>query len=313
MNPSPSNIAESTRLIRIAHSPDADDRFMFWPLRTGKVSLPGYAFTFVEADTQTLNIMAETERPEVCAISAVHYGRVWEWYQPLRMGCSVGNNYGPVLVVTRERAAALGPESQRDPIPQVRLSGVHLLSPGSKTTAQSVLTELGYLFASCEDVPIVPIERVFERLHDCEASGQPTAALLIHEGRLIFEDFGCVRVLDLGRAWMTRTGGSLPLGMNVISRAMPEADRRALAALFVASCRYAQAHREEFVAEAGRAGSPFQTPLSAQALREYLDLYANDTTTEVSPADQVSFETLLKSAAIPGTPAGTSKPVVDWI
>ena len=289
------------QVVRVAHSPDADDRFMFWPLREGLVGHPSFSFVFSEADTQTLNQLSETQQPEICAISAMHYGRVAQTYQPLRMGCSVGNNYGPVVVVKSGRAEDLS-------------SGkLNLLTPGPKTTAHAILHLLGHTFAQFETVPIVPIERVFEKLDACEAAGVATAALLIHEGRLIFQNYGCRKVLDIGEAWKQKTGGSLPLGMNVVARHLPEPTRAALSALCIQSCTYAQDHLEDYVALAAKEGSPYYSPLSASELRAYLALYANETTRDVSSADQQSFETLMREGVAQGFNPAQDRPCLDWI
>lgn len=287
--------------IRVAHSPDADDRFMFWPLRAGLVSHPNFSFTFSEADTQSLNQWSETIQPDICAISAMHYGRVAHNYQPMRMGCSVGNNYGPIVVVRNSRTEALQSRAFK------------LLTPGPQTTAHAILLMLGYEFTSQETVPIVPIERVFERLHASEAQGCPTAALLIHEGRLIFQKFQCRKVLDIGEAWKLKTGGSLPLGMNVISRKLSIDMRLQLSKLCIGSCHYAQNHLEEYLKLAAKTDSPYFSPLSALNLRKYLDLYANETTKDVNKEDKLSFETLLKEGSKVGIIPAQAGFQVDWI
>lgn len=301
MNSSQNSLQKPPLAIRVAHSPDADDRFMFWPLREGLVRHPAFSFTFSEADTQALNHLAESEQPEICAISAMHYGRVAATYQPLRMGCSVGNNYGPVVVVKKGRE---GDFSRGD---------FKLLTPGPKTTAHAIVHLLGHTFASQETVPIVPIERVFERLDACEAKGVATAALLIHEGRLIYQNFACRKVLDIGEAWKTKTGGSLPLGMNVVARGLAESTRALLSELCIQSCAYAQAQLEDYVGLAANPQSPYFSPFSASELRAYLALYANETTRDVTKADQMSFETLLSEGAAQGFIPTQIQAHMDWI
>jgi 1,4-dihydroxy-6-naphthoate synthase len=323
--------------IRIAHSPDADDRFMFWPLRAGLVSDPEdqFAFRWSEADTQGLNRLAASEnpavRPEVCAISVFHYASVHLEYQPLRMGCSVGDDYGPVIVARRGTfpglSGALLEQVGRDTpdalrvVEHGRIPGqapteireTLLLTPGAQTTAHNVTRLLGYGLYAWEAVPIVPIEGVFERLEALESEGRPALALLIHEGRLLFERYGCERVLDIGKAWHARTNGSLPLGMNVVRRDLPLPVRERLSALFIASCRYALAHREEFLDEAARPGSPYHTPLSRTELSAYLGLYANETTASVLPSDARAFERLFAEAHAAGFLESDTAVPCDWI
>lgn len=310
--------------LRVAHSPDADDRFMFWPLKAGLLPAGPFRFEWREADTQALNSLAslpEGEAPEVCAISVFHYSNVCDRYQPLVMGCSVGDSYGPVVVARKGAFGALRERNGGTPLETIgnelpgtfAEEGALLLTPGPQTTAHNVTRLLGFEGCATEHVPIVPIERVFDRLAALEREGRPALALLIHEGRLLFEDYGCERVLDIGKAWHGRTGGSLPLGMNVVSRHLPQRMRERLSAVFVESCTYAQAHREVFLDAAARSDSPFHTPLPRGKLTHYLDLYANDTTRRVSAADARSFERLFEEAMALGVlPSGRTIPC-DWI
>lgn len=299
--------------IRVAHSPDADDRFMFWPLRAGKISSRGFSFSWEEADTQSLNRLADSQQPDVCAISVFHYGRVWQVYQPLRMGCSVGNSYGPVVVARR---GVFGSLTMSNPSAFLQLPGkppTVLLTPGQSTTAHNVTQLLGLRGFALETVPIVPIERVFHRLAALEAEGRPALALLIHEGRLLFQQFDCERLLDIGLEWRQRENASLPLGMNVVHRRLPESTRRELSDLFVESCQWAQAHREAFLNEAANPGSPFHSQLSRSALSDYLDLYANETTRSVTPEDARAFASLLAKAQADGLLSPTPSIPCDWV
>ena len=302
---------EEPKEICIAHSPDADDRFMFWALREGFVKSPRFSFTWREADTQTLNNIALAEPcPEVCAISAIHYLHVSQKYQPLKMGCSVGNNYGPVIVA-EPWVKKLLQEGLRE-----ALSQTVFLSPGTKTTAHHVAAILNFGlaglgqsgFPKIEEVPISPMSLVFERLAELSKQKIPAIALLIHEGRLIYQNFGLDLVLDLGKVWHERFHCSLPLGINVISRRLPLLVREELAKLFKESFDWGQAHRLEFAAETQKSSSPYKTHLNQKELLEYLDLYANETTGNVTEADKLAFETLFREAA-------SQKGVIacDWI
>lgn len=309
--------SSSPLTIRVAHSPDADDRFMFWPLREGLVKSPGLHFEFAEADTQTLNQWAQTHAPEICAVSAIHYGRVWQTYQPLRMGASVGDNYGPVLVARKswwdwaQREFGTGAEGI-----EAACRASLLLTPGDKTTAHAVLQLLNWRFGASEQVAITPMTKVFDRLEALEAQGRQACALLIHEGRLMYQNLGCQRLCDIGEAWKVRTGGSLPLGLNVIARHLAPELKATLSELCTRSCAYAMAHRDTYFELASTPDSPYFSPLSKTDLAHYLDLYANATTASILPTDQISFETLITQAAAAGLLEQGPKargPVVDWI
>lgn len=264
--------------IRVWHSPDADDRLMFWPLKEGLVT-SSCAWTFAEDDTQALNERASAGQGEVIAISAAHYPQVAERYQPLVMGCSVGEGYGPVLVAPRGRT-----------LDTVRRVAV----PGLQTTAHAVLRCLIPPFEPVV-VPITPLEKVFDVLKD----GLVSAALLIHEGRLIYDQWGFIRLLDLGAAW----GAPLPLGMNVVSRALPAETREAVSRDLIASCRYAIEHRETFVQAYGG-------PLEKAQLRQYLDMYANEATCTAGDRERAAFVRLYEEMAKHGLLSAV--PAMDW-
>jgi len=283
--------------IHVAHSPDPDDRMMFWPvaenLVPSEVDGRSYLFSFEEADTQALNAIASEGRADVCAVSAIHALRLIEKYQPLLMGASVGDSYGPVVVALAGGHGQRVWENQQN---GARLP-IHLLTPGETTTAHSVAQLVGLTFASFEVVPIVPLSRVFEQLKKCEANGQAAMALLIHEGRLTFQDHGCVKLMDIGELWTAQTGASLPLGLNVISRSLSLKARADISQIFIASCRYALEHREHYIRLAQLPEHRYQTALSSKQLRHYLDLYANETTVSILPRDKQGFDELLRRAS----------------
>jgi 1,4-dihydroxy-6-naphthoate synthase len=281
----------SKRVIKVAHSPDADDRFMFWPIKSKLLEHPELSFEFFEADTQKLNALATSGLPDVCAISAVHYGRVCSHYQPLKMGASVGDNYGPVLVRNKNQNF-VG-------------FGELCLSPGKLTTAHAVLEILaeklhadGLSFSShlppIEEVSIAPISKVFEVLSAKNKQGINTSALLIHEGRLLYDRWNCEKLLDIGELWQTYFSSSLPLGINVISRRIPEFLRQEISKFLVVSCSYANSHLNDFLADAARKDSPNYSTLSEKELRHYLELYANETTLTILPSDAKAFEKLIE-------------------
>jgi 1,4-dihydroxy-6-naphthoate synthase len=183
--------------IRIGHSPDPDDAFMFWALTTDRVDTRGHEFEQVTADIQTLNQWARAARLEVTAISLAAYPFVQEDYALLPHGASIGSGYGPVLVARR-------------PYTRDELYEVEIVVPGALTTSflalRLFLNDFPYRVLAFEDIP----EEV--------ASGRAEVGLLIHEGQLTFEDYGLVKILDLGEWWLLETGLPLPLGVNVARR-----------------------------------------------------------------------------------------------
>jgi 1,4-dihydroxy-6-naphthoate synthase len=272
--------------LTVLHSPDADDRFMFWALKTGRLASP-FDLQYGEGDTQSLNERALRQEADVIAISAAAYPAVADHYQPLKMGCSIGDGYGPVLVARQARTLD-------------SLAGKRIAVPGLRTTACQVLQTM--LDFEPVVVPIDPMERIFDVL----ATGDVEAALVIHEGRLIYERFGTVRVGELGEMWMAATDTPLPLGMNVIRRSLPLEVRQQLSSLFIASFDAGAAARDAFVAD-----YLVRTPMDEGQLQRYLDMYANDSTRAVSARDQLGFQRLYERLQATGLIATT--PVLDWI
>jgi 1,4-dihydroxy-6-naphthoate synthase len=183
--------------IRVGHSPDPDDAFMFWALTTDLVDTRGHDFEQVLADIQTLNQWARAARLEVTALSLAAYPFVQEDYALLPHGASIGSGYGPIVVA-------------RTSLSRAELSELEIVVPGAMTTSFLALRLVldGFRYR----------ELPFDEIPEEVASGRAEAGLLIHEGQLTFEDYGLVKVLDLGEWWLLETGLPLPLGVNVARR-----------------------------------------------------------------------------------------------
>jgi 5,8-dihydroxy-2-naphthoate synthase len=183
--------------IRVGHSPDPDDAFMYWALTTNLVDTRGHEFEQVLGDIQTLNQWARAARLEVTALSLAAYPFVQEDYVLLPHGASIGSGYGPVVVA-------------RESLTRDELDGHEIVVPGTMTTSflalRLVLGDFRHRELAFDDIP------------DEVASGRANVGLLIHEGQLTFEDYGLVKVLDLGEWWLLETGLPLPLGVNVARR-----------------------------------------------------------------------------------------------
>ncbi len=170
---------------------------MFWALTTDLVDTRGHDFEQVLADIQTLNQWARAGRLEVTAISLAAYPFVQEDYALLPHGASIGSGYGPVVVARR-------------PLTLTELADTEIVVPGTMTTSYLTLRLVLDDFRHRE----LP----FAEIPDEVAAGRAEAGLLIHEGQLTFEDYGLVKVLDLGEWWLLETGLPLPLGVNVARR-----------------------------------------------------------------------------------------------
>lgn len=310
------------KTLRIAHSPDADDRFMFWALSSGAIASELFDFDFTEADTQSLNRLAFEGAFDIIAVSAAHYPRIHHLYQPLRMGSSVGAGYGPVLVV--QHPGPQGPD-RNTILKSIQSGDWTLLTPGTETTAHHALKTLGYKFAESIEVPINPMGLIFNELRQRSLAGRThstpeshprhstqlgkVAALLIHEGRLVYAKYQAELVLDLGAEWQKRWSCNLPLGINVIRRSLPEAHRHHLSDLLRQSMNYGIAHQEEFEDKYVQRGI-----LNHAQLRNYLEMYANETTLDIAEADKDAFAKLIASTSqtLRGNIPSSSIPT-DWI
>jgi 1,4-dihydroxy-6-naphthoate synthase len=262
--------------LSLAYSTDLDDAFMFWALATNRLDPRAYGFdgvTHERADTATLNAWAREGRHDVVAVSIATLPSVARDYLLLPHGGSVGRNYGPVVVARR---------------PLASLDGLRVGVPGEGTTC-AVLVALAAPGAQRIAVPSAPMERAFAAI----AEDRVDACALIHEGRLLYAERGLHLALDLGAWWQSRRGLPLPLGGNVIRRALgPDALSRANRML-KDSIAFALAHREEALDELVAA----RAELSRAQADAYLRLYANEDTLAYDRDSLDAIRVLLADAA----------------
>ena len=270
--------------VRVGHSPDPDDAFMFWALTTDLVDTRGFRFEQVLADIQTLNHWARAARLEVTAISLAAYPFVQEDYALLPHGASIGSGYGPV-VVARE------PRSLQD------LSTMEIVVPGALTTAflvlRMVLGEFAYR------------ELAFEQIPDEVASGRAEAGLIIHEGQLTFSEHGLVKALDLGEWWLLETGLPLPLGVNVARRDVERP--RDLSAVLRDAIQCGLDHRSEaleYALEFGRG-------IDAAVADRFVSMYVNELTQDYGDEGRSAVAELLRRGEALG--AFPNPVTVDWV
>lgn len=282
--------------VRCAISPDADDLFMFRALMLGLIDSRGLDFEIDTADTQALNVGADVppERaPAVSAVSIAWYPRLAAQWQLLPHGGSVGRGYGPVLV------APMGPAG----LPELgALRGQRIAVPGTTTTAYTVLRLMLGDFVPVV-VPIVPPERVFAAV----AAGEVDAALLIHEGRLTFDQHGLGLVADIGAWWGQTTGLPLPLGGNVIRRDLGAETIAVISDVISDSIAHGLAHRAEAIDWLLARGGPLRTAAEVDA---YLRLYANEDTVDYGEDGRTGAEELLRRGAEAGLLPAV--PAIDW-
>lgn len=273
--------------ISLAYSVDADDAFMFHALAGGAVDARGFTFRHRRGDTAWLNQLAVDGGADVIAVSAGAYPAIADRYLLLPHGASVGRGFGPVVVAKR-------------PMTLAELAGRRVAIPGFSTTAFLVLRLMQPAVVPVL-VPIAPFSRVFEALE----SGEVEAALLIHEGRLLFEQRGYVAIAELGEWWLKETGLPLPLGVNVIRRALGAENVALVSDVLRAAIVHALGHRDEIL-RAIAAEKRGDAALSEPALLDhYLGMYANDDTRSMAPDVRHAIDVLFTRAASAGLlPAG---------
>ncbi len=256
--------------VRIAHSPDSDDAFMFYALTQGLLDVAGLSISHVLQDIESLNQAAFESRYEITALSFHGYAHLASRYQIMPSGASFGDGYGP-LVVTRE---ALSRED---------LAGKTIAIPGQLTTAHLALR----LWQPEVRTTLVP----FDRILDVVASGEAIAGVVIHEGQLTFQEQGLQAVVDLGAWWKGDTGLPLPLGCNGIRRELPEDVKLRLCRLLTESIEYALDHRSEALGYAIRYARGLEDDLARSD--KFVGMYVNEWTRGYGDAGKKAVQLLL--------------------
>lgn len=275
--------------IRIAHSPDSDDAFMFWALSQGVLDTEGVAVEHVLADIETLNQAAFAGRYEVTALSLHAYAYLHDRYQLMPSGASFGDGYGPV-VVAKERL------SRED------LAGVEVAIPGKLTTAALALQ----LWQPAVTTRIAP----FDEILDVVARGEAAAGVVIHEGQLTYGEQGLHAIVDLGAWWKEETGGPLPLGANGIRRDLPEETKRLLCRLLRESIDCGLERRQEALDYALRYARGIEDD-RARADR-FVGMYVNEWTRDYGEAGRAAVQGLLDRGHAAGLlPARITAEFVD--
>lgn len=265
--------------IRVACSPDADDLFMMRAILEGDIDTGPYRFHIDTSPTDALNRRGELDDVEVLAISAAWYPFLAHKWRMLPHGGSMGEGYGPVVIAPQAMALE-------------DLRGRRVAVPGLSTTAWAVTR----MMVDVEPVvtPITPYARIFEALRQ----GEVDAGVIIHEGRLTFEDEGFVALADLGVWWAKETGGlPLPLGANTIRRDLPEAVQRDVSAILRAAIAHGLTHRDEAIAWLLARGGALDT---YERVDRYLAMYANERTLDYGPEGRAGITTLLARGAALG-------------
>lgn len=262
--------------IRLGHSPDADDAFMFYALAQDKIDTGPYRFTHILEDIQTLNERAERGELEITAISFHAYPYIADKYALLRCGASFGDGYGPMVVASSPM--------QPDEITQ------HTIAvPGRLTSAF-----LGLKLAVGEyPFEVVPFDQIIDRV----VAGDFRAGLIIHEGQLTYSHAGLHLVLELGQWWASETALPLPLGGNVIRRDLGPEVMEDLATILQQSVAYGLQHRTDGLEHARSYSRDLD---DIQLIDKFVDMYVNEYTLDCGDQGEAAIRLFLDKAKAAG-------------
>ena len=255
--------------IKIAHSPDSDDAFMFYGLATNKVRVPGYRFTHTLCDIETLNKLAQNEAfYDVSAISFHAYPYVQENYTLMGCGGSVGEGYGPMIVSKSKM-------SFED------LERITIAVPGTMTTAFLALK----IFNPKLKTEVVPFDKIIPAV----LAGTYDAGLIIHEGQLTYSSSGLYKVLDLGVWWRENHSAVLPLGGNAIRRSLGPEKHKIISKALRDSIQHALDHREQALEYAMQFARDLDTGLASR----FVSMYVNERTLDYGADGREAIHKLL--------------------
>jgi 1,4-dihydroxy-6-naphthoate synthase len=257
--------------IRLGHSVDPDDAFMFWALAEHRIDTRGFEFEHVLRDIQTLNEWALEGRLEVTALSLHAYPFVQERYVLLPHGASMGSGYGPIVVARETKSVE-------------ELRETEIVVPGRMTTAFLVLRMAIGDFR----YRVVPFDEIIDEVR----SGRAEAGLLIHEGQLTYAAEGLQKCLDLGEWWLLETGLPLPLGVNAARRDLGEHVLHELSEVLRDSIEAGLESRREAMQYALRFGRGLDETLGDR----FVGMYVNELTCDYGDEGRQAVQELLRRA-----------------
>jgi 1,4-dihydroxy-6-naphthoate synthase len=263
-----------SKTIRVAHSPDSDDAFMFYALAEGKLDTGGLRYVHELSDIESLNRRALQGELEVTAVSIHAYAYLWRDYALLSSGSSMGDGYGPRLVSTEAPPADV----------RSALEGRRVAVPGTLTTAYLALK----LYQPDCITEVIP----FDQIEDAVQRGDVDVGLLIHEGQLTYADSGLHLWADLGAWWLADTGLPLPLGGNAVRRDLGTEVVAQIARDLRASIVYGLEHRAPALEHAKQ----FNRGIGDARTDTFVGMYVNEWTVDYGPRGRLAVQTLLDRA-----------------
>jgi len=239
--------------IRLGHSPDSDDAFMFYAIAQDKIDTKPFHFTHVIEDIESLNHRALKQELEVTAISLHAYSKLFKEYALLSCGASIGDNYGPMVIA-------------KSPMKPEELKGKKIAIPGEMTTA--------YLALQLFEKDFEPVVAPFDQIIDQVLQNKVEAGLIIHEGQLLYKKSGLHKIIDLGEWWHETEKLPLPLGANAIRKNLGEKKIKRIGEILKESIQYSLDNREAGIDYAMKYAGDMERSLADQ----FVGMYVNDYT-----------------------------------
>jgi 1,4-dihydroxy-6-naphthoate synthase len=258
-----------SRTIRVAHSPDSDDAFMFYALAEGKIDTDGITYVHELQDIESLNQRALRGELEVTAVSIHAYAYLADRYALLPHGASMGDRYGPRLVA-------------REPTTRADIRGKRIAIPGPLTTA--------YLVLKLFEPEFVAVPTPFDQIEDAVLDGRVDLGLLIHEGQLTYAERGLHLVADMGEWWYQTTDLPLPLGGNVVRKDLGDELVETISRHLRASIAYGLEHRAKALDHAMR----YARGLDHGKADRFVGMYVNDWTLDYGARGREAVRRLLE-------------------
>jgi len=257
------------KILRIGHTPDPDDAYMFYGFASGKVTIPGYVVENVLEDIESLNKKAMRGEIEVTAISTAVYPLLQNNYWIMPTGASVGRNYGPIVV-----------RRVGNPNPKTKKIGI----PGKNTTAYLLLR----MYCSAYQ----PVEMRFDQIPQAVLRGEVDYGLLIHEAQLTYQSMGLEKITDLGVEWSNDTHLPIPLGLDVVRKDIGRENALQIWKGLKDSILAANQDKEKAVEYALRYGRGLQKNLG----EKFVGMYVNEDTLELGPEGEAALNLLFDRA-----------------
>jgi 1,4-dihydroxy-6-naphthoate synthase len=268
-----------TEALSLGHSPDPDDAFMFFALAENKINTRGWSFSHVLQDIQTLNERATRGELAISAISIHAYAHVLDKYALLPCGASMGDGYGPMLVV---RQGVTFPTEPAALLEWLRTQTIAV--PGLMTSAYLSLR----LYMGEAKTVVIPFDEIFAAV----TAKRADVGLIIHEGQLTYAQEGFEKVLDLGEWWKAETGLPLPLGGNVIRKDFTPQERSEINVVLRESIEYGLEHRAAGVAHA----LPLGRGMGEVLADKFIGMYVNDYTLDYGDSGRAAIREFLGRA-----------------